>query len=282
MADKPGARGYFLIDRMSEELSRSPSAVRDQIGAALDEMEQRLHGLLDSKGRVAEETHALRKLGKSIRGGLNLFGLPKSAVRAIGAIGRLLGGPRDAVSRRTTWQRLALAEGPHAEEFSVAAIGALLEQHARSAARRPPGQTITWAEVRLRHTRAALSAIPEEALSHRAEKGLRKLRKHLRADLRSIVTDHGEHEFHDLRKAIKAWLGALHHLGQSPDERIKEFADLLGDVNDLHVFATWLDAHGFVRSLAPIPWRAVDERLASLKKEILHAAPSMRRIVSAS
>lgn len=261
---------------------RSPTAVRDQIAGALDEMEHRLHGLLDSKGRVAEETHALRKLGKSIRGGLNLFGLPKSAVRAIGAIGRLLGGPRDAVSRRTTWQRLALADGPHADEASVAAIGALLEQHARSAARRPPRQTVTWAEVRLRHTRVALSAIPEEDLSQRAEKGLKKLRKSFRGHLRSIVTHHGEHEFHDLRKAIKAWLGALQHLGHSPDERIKEFTDLLGDLNDLHVFAAWLDAHGFVRSLAPIPWRAVDDRLAALKHEILHAAPSIRRHVSAS
>ncbi len=256
--------------------------MRDQIAVALDEMEHRLHGLLDSKGRVAEETHALRKLGKSIRGGLNLFGLPKSAVRAIGAVGRLLGGPRDAVSRRTTWQRLALSEGPHAAETSVAAIGALLEQHARSAAGHPPGQTITWAEVRLRHTRAALGAIPEEHLSLRAEKGLKKLRKKVRANLRSIVTEHGEHEFHDLRKAIKGWLGALHHLGLAADERVGQFADLLGDVNDLHVFAAWLDAHGFVRSLAPIPWRAVDEKLAVLKHEILHAAPSLRKMVSAA
>lgn len=265
---------------MSEE--RSPSDVRDRIATALDEMEHRLHGLLDSKGRVAEETHALRKLGKSIRGGLSLFGLPKSAVRAIGAIGRLLGGPRDAVSRRTTWQRLGLAEGPHAAEPSVAAIGALLEQHARSAARRPPRQTISWAEVRLRHTRAALGAIPAADLSHRAEMGLKKLRKRVRLQLRLIVTRHGEEEFHDLRKSIKAWLGALHHLGRTPDERILQFADLLGDVNDLHVFAGWLDAHGFVRSLAPIPWRAVEEKLAALKHEVLHAAPSLRRIVSAS
>jgi len=266
---------------MKDDSPRLPSAVRDQIAAALDEMEHRLHGLLDSKGRVAEETHALRKLGKSVRGGLNLFGLPKSAVRAIGAIGRLLGGPRDAVSRRTTWQRLALADGPHAGESSVAAIGALLEQHAKAAARRPPPETVSWAGVRLRHTRAALSAIPGEALSQRAEKGLRNLCKHLRADLRSIITHHGEHEFHDLRKAIKAWLGAMHHLGVAKDERVAAFTDLLGDVNDLHVFATWLDAHGFVRSLAPIPWRAVDERLAALKHEILHTAPSIRKIVSA-
>jgi hypothetical protein len=267
---------------MADESLRTPAAVRDQIAAALDEMERRLHGLLDSKGRVAEETHALRKLGKSIRGGLNLFGLPKSAVRAIRAIGRLLGGPRDAVSRRTTWQRLALAEGPHAEEFSVAAIGALLDQHARSAARRPPPQTISWAEVRLRHCRAALSAIPEETLSHRAEKGLRKLRKQIRTSLRAIITDHGEHQFHDLRKAIKAWLGALHHLGQTPDERIVQFTDLLGDVNDLHVFATWLDSHGFVRALAPISWRAVDEKLGNLKKDLLRTAPSLRQIISSS
>ena len=231
---------------------------------------------------MAEETHALRKLGKSIRGGLNLFGLPKSAVRAIGAIGRLLGGPRDAVSRRTTWQRLGLAEGPHAAEPSVAAIGALLEQHARSAARRPPRQTITWTEVRLRHTRAALGAIPEEDLAHRAGKGLKKLRRQVRSQLRSILTRHGEEEFHDLRKSIKAWLGALHHLDLLPDERIVRFADLLGDVNDLHVFAGWLNAHGFVRSLAPIPWRAVEEKLASLRHEILQSAPSLRRIVSAS
>ena len=85
---------------------------KDRLAGGCDTMRQRLHGLLDAKGRVAEEVHAIRKLGKSLRGGFSLFRLEKSAALEIQAIGRLLAGPRDAVSRLKTWNKLGWVGDP--------------------------------------------------------------------------------------------------------------------------------------------------------------------------
>jgi hypothetical protein len=61
---------------------------RERLKAGCETMKQLLTGLLDSKGKVAEEVHAIRKLGKSLRGGFSLFRLEKSSSLEIQAIGR--------------------------------------------------------------------------------------------------------------------------------------------------------------------------------------------------
>lgn len=259
----------------------TPAEVRERLVEDCLAMEGGLRHLLDPKARVADETHALRKKGKSLRGGLVLLRAPKSAVRAVGAVGRFLGAPRDSVSRQTTWRRLDLEEGPYAEEPSVAAIGALLDVHAHTATRRPPPVAVEWAEARLRHARAALVAIPDEHLDRRVEKGRRFLAKRLRKRLKAVGHDPGAEELHEARKAIKAWLGALGHLGEAAEPGLVEYADLLGDVNDLHVLSSWLAVHGFSPELAPIPWRAVEERLAAVLEAIFISTPAVWKIVSA-
>lgn len=264
-----------------ESHPRSPAVVHALLLNACATMEVRLRGLLDEKGKVADETHALRKLGKSLRGGMVLFEVSRPAVRAISAVGRLLGAPRDSISRRTTWRRLGLIEGPHAAESSVAAITALLNLHAKAATRRPPEETVAWAEIRLRHANAALTAIPPEELDRRMADGRRHLAKRLRKRLKAVRKHLGADELHELRKAIKAWLGALHHLDEEPAKELVDCADLLGDVNDLHTLGTWLAAHGFTPALAPLPWRALEERLAGKLEEILEGAPGVRRALSA-
>lgn len=266
---------------MSESQLRTPSEVRARLVAECLAMEESLRGLLHPNAHVTDETHALRKKGKSLRGGLVLLRVPKSAARAVGAVGKLLGAPRDSVSRRTTWRRLDLEGGSHAEEASVAAIGALLDMHAKSAARRPPPVAVEWAETRLRHARAALAAIPEEDLEKRVRKGRKALARRLAKRLKAVGQDPGAVELHEARKAIKAWLGALHHLGEEPEKELIDYAEVLGDVNDLHVLATWLAVHGFSEGSSPIPWRALEERLALLLETALLSAPEVRKVVSA-
>jgi hypothetical protein len=57
-------------------------------------------------------------------------------------------------------------------------------------------------------------------------------------------------------------------------------ADVLGDINDLHVLGVWLEAHGFSRELAPLPWRAIDEKLARLEAAAIAEAPGVREGVA--
>jgi len=267
---------------MNKEQLRSPAEVRERLVTTCQEMARRLRGLLDAKTRVADETHALRKFGKSLRGGMTLLGVPKSARRAVGAVGKMLGAPRDSVSRSTTWHRLGLAEGPHAGESSVLAISALLGVHARSATRRPPAAAVEWEEIRLQHASTALLALAADDLEARVEAGRRHLAKQLRKRLKTVRHHPGASELHELRKALKAWIGALHHLGEDADKSLVEYADLLGDVNDLEVLGSWLEAHGFSPALAPLPWKALRTRLNRLSETILEGAPEVRRVVSAA
>ena len=116
---------------------------REQLASGCDTMARLLVGLIDSKGRVAEEVHAIRKLGKSLRGGFSLFRLGKSSAKEIQAIGRLLSGPRDAVSRLNTWHKLAWND----DASATAAIVGLLDQQTHTAARRPPPEPSRGASI---------------------------------------------------------------------------------------------------------------------------------------
>lgn len=221
----------------------------ERLSADCSKMKDLLAGLLDSKGKVAEEIHAIRKLGKSLRGGFALFLLEKSAAREIQTIGRLLSGPRDAVSRLNTWNKLGWVGDPGIS----AAIHGLLEQHTHSAARRPPPETIAWCVDRVSAALDELQSLPAEHLPERIGKGLAKLEKRTLTRCRKLDRQDDE-DFHQARKAVKAWLGAIGYLPENSvtaDPVLHELAEQLGDENDLATLAEWLDEHGFTRRFAP-------------------------------
>lgn len=230
-------------------------------------MKQLLSGLLDSKGKVAEEIHAIRKLGKSLRGGFALFGLQKSSALEIQAIGRLLSNSRDACSRFNTWNKLDWKKDPAVS----AAVGLLLEQHTRSAARRPPAETIAWCMTRVDAALAEFQGLLENNLEDLLTNGLEKLKK--RALKRCRKLNHrNEEDFHEARKAVKALLGATGFLpeGTSPlDPQFQHLAELLGDENDLATLARWLKQHGFTNRFAPDLCKTVDEARLKLQRRVI-------------
>jgi hypothetical protein len=246
---------------------------RDRLTADCARMKDLLAGLLDSKGKVAEEIHAIRKLGKSLRGGFALFLLGKSAALEIQAIGRLLSGPRDAASRFNTWTKLGWVGDPAVS----AAITGLLDQQTHSAARRPPPETISWCADRVSVALDELHSLPEEHLPERIAKGMARLDKRIRNRCRKL--NHGkEEDFHQARKAVKAWLGAV---GFLPDHSIKtnsildDLAEQLGDENDLATLATWLDEHGFTNRFAPDLWNAITASRRRLQQKAIKDAKSL-------
>ena len=240
--------------------------VCDRLASGCDTMKELLLHLLDGNGRVAEEVHGLRKLGKSLRGGFSLFRLEKTAVPEIQAVGRILSGQRDAVSRLHTWAKL----GWVGDAGTSAAIIGLLEKQTHSAARRPPPDTIAWCVARVDAARNELNKLPEEDLDKRMAQGLGKLQQ--KALKRCGKLDHraGE-DFHEARKALKALLGAVGFLpeGMVPlDQALLDLAALLGDENDLTTLSDWLAKHGFTARFAPDLWKT----LASARREIQRKA----------
>lgn len=236
-------------------------------------MEQLLIGLLDSKGRVAEEVHAIRKLGKTLRGGFSLFRLGKTSAREIQAIGRLLSGPRDAVSRLSTWKKL----GWDADASSAAAILGLLDQQTYSAARKPPQETISWCIERVNAARKELEELPQDKLAERIDKGIKKLQKQVCK--RCGRLDHrGEENFHDARKALKAYLGALGFLPEGAvvlDTKMTDLAEILGDENDLATLSAWLEEHGFTTDFVPSLWEKVEKSRNKLRKQAIQDATQL-------
>lgn len=233
-------------------------------------MEQLLKGLLDSNGRVAEQVHAIRKLGKSLRGGFSLFRLGENSAREIQAIGRLLSGPRDAVSRLSTWGKLGWDD----DAATMAAIVGLLDQQTQSAALRPPSETITWCVERVTTARRSLLELPQEDLAGRISTGLRKLEKQVTKRCKHL-DHHGEEDFHDARKALKAYLGALGFLPQgivTLDPRMLELPEILGDENDLATLSDWLAAHGFTKKLTPALWKKLKDSREKLRKQAIQEA----------
>ena len=239
----------------------------EQLASGCDTMEHLLKGLLDSKGRVAEEVHAIRKLGKSLRGGFSLFRLEKNSAREIQAIGRLLSNPRDAVSRFNTWNKLAW----QGDGSCVAAIHGLLEQQTHSAARRPPPETISWCIERVTAARNHLQALPPESLPERMEIGIRKLGKQVIKRCRDL-DQHGEDDFHDARKALHAYLGALGFLPVGaiiPAPAMTELTEILGDENDLATLSIWLESHGFTKDFVPDLWKKLEDSRANLRHQAI-------------
>jgi hypothetical protein len=232
-------------------------------------MQRLLNGLLDSKGRIAEEVHAIRKLGKSLRGGFSLFRLKESAIE-IQAIGRLLSGPRDAVSRLKTWEKL----GWQGDPLVVSAIHGLLEQQTHSAARRPPPEAVAWCVERVAEARKGLTDLPAADLEAVLASGLKKLAKRVRKRFKKLDRG-GLEDFHDARKALKAFLGAHGFLPEGAvalDPGVAEIADLLGDENDIATLSAWLVDHGFTRKFAPGLWELLEDRRGKLQQRVIAEA----------
>jgi len=247
---------------------------RDRLSGGCDTMRQLLNGLLDAKGRVAEEVHAIRKLGKSLRGGFSLFRLEKSAALEIQAIGRLLSGPRDAVSRLKTWNKVGWVGDP---KVSAAILG-LLEQQTHSAARRPPPETIAWCLERVDAAQKELQDLPVEDLAGKIGKGLEKLERRVFKRC-GRLDDRAEEHFHEARKAVKAWLGAVAFLpeGVIPvNPQFDELAESLGDENDLTTLSVWLQDHGFTEKFAPDLWKTLNASRRKLQRDLIRDVANLK------
>ena len=255
---------------MSAPNEQDAQFAREQLASGCDTMERLLLGLLDSKGRVAEEVHAIRKFGKSLRGGFSLFRLGESSAKEIQAIGRLLSNSRDAVSRLNTWKKLAWED----DASATAAIAGLLDQQTHSGARRPPRETIDWCIGRVAAARKNLRELPPENLADQLALGLGKLGKQVAKRCRKL--DHrGEEDFHDARKALKAYLGALGFLPEGSvalDPKITELSELLGDENDLGTLSEWLAEHGFTDHFVPGLWGKLKDSRRKLRKRAMRDA----------
>ncbi|MCW1887392.1 CHAD domain-containing protein [Luteolibacter flavescens] len=260
------------------------SGVRGSIIAACSEMERLLKGLTDSKGRVADEIHQTRKAGKRLRGGLVIAGEPKPCVRWIGVVGRMLGGSRDAAVRVKTWNSLGIDASPVGS--SEAAAAALLELEADASTRKPPQAVIDWSLAALCQVRGRLESQTDEEVAEAAEDGARKLEKQLRKRLKRALQRVINEDFHDCRKAVKAWLGGM--ALAAPDlplvgkEEAERLANSLGEENDLEVLAAWLEARGFTPTICPCAWKVLRKRqekvrrksISVIRKELL---PALKR-----
>ena len=246
--------------------------MRGHLLGLCDSMDACLRSLLDSKRRVAEGVHDTRKLGKALRGGLALVGMPRATLAAVTAVGRMLAGQRDAVSRLKTWQRLGWDNAPQAEVDTLTAVTAMLEKLAHSAGRKPPQEAVAWAVAHIATVRAALVPQSEESLLEALPEGLRRLKRRLAKRLRKLGMRHrDEPAFHEARKGVKAWLGAQTLMGQTADSNCLHLAELLGDENDLSALEAWLKARGFSKPMAPLMWRHLHERHHTVRIHCLAA-----------
>ncbi len=224
-----------------------------------------LAALSKTRDDVPAQVKRVRKLGKALRGGLGLLGLGKSAGREIQAVGRLLGGYRDAVSRCETWELLGWEE----DASTARAIRALLDQQRRTCIRKPPARALSWCRERVKATQAILAGLDRSEAEHRIPKATDRLRR--RMAKRSLRMSRGRDEdFHEARKAIKAWLGAVDCLPEGAAEvprGLKKLAGILGEENDLATLAAWLEAQGFREALVPELWQSIAARRAKLQTQ---------------
>ena len=266
---------------MSSEEPTNPPGPRSALIAACVEMERLLGGLNDSHGKVADEIHQLRKLGKRLRGGLAMCGEAKPCLRWIAVIGRMLGGSRDATVRARTWHKLEPGEAPAGSV--EAAIGALLDLEASAANRRPPQAVIDWSQAALGQVVSRLAARGDEEMAESAVAGVVRLERQLRKRLKRTLERVRNEDFHDCRKAAKAWLGGLSMVlpevevpGAAEAEKL---AENLGEENDLEVLAAWLTGRGFTPATAGAVWKTLRKRqekirrrsISLIRKELLPA-----------
>jgi CHAD domain-containing protein len=252
---------------MNSDLSDFAGA-RASLLAACGEMERMLGGLDDAKGQVAVEIHELRRLGKRLRGGLAMIDDAKPCLRWISVIGRMLGGLRDATVRAKTWKKLGFEES--APGSIEEAITALLDLEAAGAKRVPPAAVIGWSLAALDQVKGRLEARTDEETAAAAAEGATRLEKQLRKRLKRALQQVRNEDFHDCRKAVKAWLGGMSLV--APERALAggpeagKLADSLGEENDLEVLAGWLRGRGFTPSATPAGWKVLRKRQEKLRR----------------
>lgn len=257
------------------------AAARATLVAACVEMERRLRGLRDGHGQVVDEVHQLRRLGKRLRGGLAMVGEAKPCLRWLAVVGRMLGGSRDATVRARTWRKLGF-EAPAAGSIE-AAIAALLEVEADAARRCPPQEVVDWSLAALGHVRSRMEARGDAETAEAAALGEVALRRQLRKRLKRALQRVRNEDFHDCRKAAKAWLGGLSLVAAGREvggmAEAGRLGDSLGEENDLEVLADWLAERGFAAATAGAVWKVLRKRqekirrrsISLIRKELLPA-----------
>lgn len=249
--------------------------------AALDEFRLRLSALPGTEGKVADEIHQIRRLGKQLRGALAVIDEPKACIRWVSVIGRMLGEARDGVVRAKTWAKLGL---PAAAPGSIeAAIAALLIEQAAASARRPPQEAVDWCLQAVDQVRGRIEHLGAVEVAGRAEEGANRLKARLRKRLKKTLERVRNEDFHECRKTAKAWLGGVSLVAPTLElpggEIADRLCDSLGDENDLEVLAVWLQSHGFTPATAGAAWKRLRKRqekirrrsIALIRKELLPA-----------
>jgi hypothetical protein len=136
---------------------------------------------------------------------------------------------------------------------------------------------VDWCLTRVEEARSSLEVMPPDGLPGRMEEGIKKLRKKLRRRAKRL--DHrAEEDFHEARKAVKAWLGAMALLPEGVVEALplcQELAEILGDENDLATLSGWLEVHGFTDHFAPDLWHQIATRRLELQKHAVQKAKAL-------
>jgi hypothetical protein len=113
--------------------------------------------------------------------------------------------------------------------------------------------------------------VADEDLADRMASGLARLERRVLKRCRRLGPGADE-DFHQARKAIKAWLGASGFLvaGMVPqDPKLDMLAALLGDENDLASLSGWLENHGFGKRFAPDLWQLLKSTRHELQQEVI-------------
>jgi hypothetical protein len=252
----------------------SPAAAafaRDRILESCDLLIQQLRNLPLGRGSSAVAVHEVRKLAKAVRGGLALFRLESSAGREVQAVGRMLSGARDAASRQATWERVAWQE----DATMAGVIGSLLAHQSKAVSRRPPAGVMAWGIARMEAAEDMLRKLPADSLTESLRRGLARLERRLGQRCRRLECG-ADARFHEARKALKAWMGALGFLPpglRRVHPSLNRLADWLGDENDLAELSGWLAAHGFTKRFAPGLWARVGKGRRRLQRKVIRHLP---------
>lgn len=257
-------QGWRCMGRVAPPMI-AEQGVADRLLRVWTECHAALDGLARCTGDPALHVHTLRKRGKRLRGGLDLVGAPKRIKAELRDLGRLLGPARDAAVRAATLRQLRESPGESfKEDGALPVVVALLAEEAAVAEGTPPAPVLAFVAERLAGVVAWLrESLPQEAtdpverlrrMGGRADNALARVCRKKAA---------GRH-FHEARKAVKRLHGALWFLFPEPDcaggqfmKHLVALGEDLGGIQDLEVFAAWLDRSGLTSARLPGLHRAL-------------------------
>lgn len=252
-------------------MSDSPnefSGARVALIAACEEMDGLLNGLVDSKGRIVDEIHQVRKAGKRLRGALTIIGEPKPCVRWLAVIGKMLGESRDATVRVQVWRDLGFDQpGPNSVEAVIASVLAL---EADAARRCPTREVVEWARSAVTQLKNRLEARSDEEIAEDAEVGADKLYRQLRKRLKRTYQRSRDADFQECRKVIIEWTGGMSliapNLELPGEDEAARLSENLGEESDLEVLAQWMTKRGFSSAIAGAAWKVLRKRQEKVRR----------------